>query len=72
MKNSLRGSEVNNDPLKAKVVAPAAFLPSAPGGSKKADSSFQHREVSRTPKIYLAVVEYKARKFSKQIYIPGK
>ena len=72
MKNSLRGSEVNNDPLKAKVVVPAAFLPSAQVVVKKQDSSFQNWEVSRTPKIYSAVVEYKARKFSKQIYIPGK
>ena len=40
MKNSLRGSEVNNDPLKAKVVVPAAFLPAAPGGSKKAGQFF--------------------------------
>ena len=42
IKKSLCGSEGNNDLLKAKVVVPASFLPSAQVVVKKQDSSFQN------------------------------
>ena len=58
---SLRGSEVNTDPLQAKVVVPADFLPSARVVVTKQDSSFQNGEVpSKSENSTLLVVEVKA------------
>ena len=42
IKNLLRGSEVFIDPLTAKVVVPANFLPSFQVVVKKQDSSLQN------------------------------
>ena len=58
IKNSLCGIEVYNDPLEAKVVVPADFIPSVQVVVKKQDSSFLFR-TEKSLEIRKSAVVYK-------------